>query len=354
MLHIRLPTGLELLAIGNREGNTLLVTLSDSNTALRQILADVHEGSVTSMQWIPDYSSSGTDGYLLSVARDASYCIQQCNLVNAITMSVVHRAVLPFGPNIEGIHIREPDQHLIFWGFKSKNFIVFDATAQRELMSVDCGGAHRVWAFNVGHLDVSREQTDRAATFIWSKASQMQLISQSRPIHQEIKQGGHGRELKASAATSLQGQNGTISLLATGAEDTDIRLYEVLQPCENGIKLDCITTLYGHNTGLQQLQFSPDGKRLFSCGGCEEFLVWRIQQIPFIKVGIRRESTMPLVNQTSDLRIMSFEVRQSKNPTISEPHKEPEFSQYVIAMALSNSVIRVILSTAAIAHEGLC
>lgn len=353
MLHILLPSGAELLAIGHREGDILQVNFSDSETASHQLLANVHSGSITSMHWFWDYSSSDTKGYLLSAARDSSYCIQQCTLANAVTFSVVHRAVLPFGPHIEGIHIRETDQHLILWGFKSTNFILFDATVQMELMSVDCGGAHRVWAFNIGNLDASRRQAQKVATFIWSKASQMQLVSQSRSVHQVLKTGGHGREIKGSAATSLQDLNGAISLLATGAEDTDIRLFEVLNPSGDEISMECITTLYGHNTGLQQLRFSPDGKRLFSCGGCEELLVWRIHRIPFIKVGVRRESQMPLISETSDLRIMSFEIRQLAG-TASETDEEPEASRYVVALALSNSVIRVILSTDAIGARSSC
>ena len=238
--------------------------------------------------------ASGTNGitYLYSTGRDGTYAIHRASTsASRLSLTLVHQVELPFGPNIEGLAIT-PDSHLRVWGFRSKHFVAHNVTSQRDIMAVECGGAHRNWAYYPSHS---------GGTVVWTKASQVMWTSQGRPACQSINAGGHGREIKAVAVSSGERQ-----LIATGAEDTDIKLFSYGEEGE----LRCLQTLRKHNTGIQHLQWSGDGSYLFSSGGFEEFYVWRVcHDVPWVGVGVVCESRHPS-SGTSDLRVMGFNVHE--------------------------------------------
>ena len=230
------------------------------------------------------------ESWLFSCGRDGTFAVHQLFVRDKIfELKLVHQLSLPFGPNIEGMSLCKKSS-LLVWGFKSTNFIVYDVVAQRETMSVECGGAHRNWAF----------QPNRAGdTFIWTKASSVYRMTQTRLQYELLNAGGHGREIKCVAISPSKPQ-----VIATGAEDTDIKLHRY-----EGGKFRCLQTLRKHNTGIQCLQWSKDGRYLFSSGGFEEFHVWKVSNgIPYIDVGVVCESKHPR-SGLSDLRIMGFDVR---------------------------------------------
>jgi WD40 repeat protein len=99
---------------------------------------------------------------------------------------------------------------------------------------------------------------------VWTRASSMHIYSQTGPNHTVIRSGGHGREIKA-VAVSPDGNSRSRQLIATGAEDTDIKIFQYVE--EDFI---CRRTIRKHTTGIQHLQWSQDGNYLFSSGGCEE------------------------------------------------------------------------------------
>lgn len=54
-----------------------------------------------------------------------------------------------------------PDFHLYLWGFRGKHFTLYSESNSHEVSTVECGGAHRAWAF---HLN---------SWFVWTKAGKV-------------------------------------------------------------------------------------------------------------------------------------------------------------------------------------
>jgi WD40 repeat protein len=255
--------------------------------------------------------------WLWSTGRDGTFAVHRLSFQNAgLEVSLVHQLCLPFGPNIESLNLSETGK-LFVWGFKSKHFVVYDSVAQREVMSVECGGAHRNWDFR---------PSERGGTFVWTKASKVYRRTQTELPYTLLNAGGHGREIKSTAVSST-----TPQIIATGAEDTDIKLHVL----EDG-KFKCLQTLRRHNTGIQCLQWSVDGRHLFSSGGFEEFFIWRVSTgIPYFDVGVFCESKHPR-SGTSDLRIMGFDVQET-----AVDKDEVDFHRFTIIMAYSDSMVKL-------------
>jgi WD40 repeat protein len=209
---------------------------------------------------------------------------------------------------------------LILYGFKSKNFIVWNEKKQYEISSVECGGAHRSYAYS------PTTGSDGAGYFIYTKASKLYLHSQQRPSHQIIKSGGHGREIKA-AAVSPDG------LVATGAEDTAIRIWQFQDgklPAEK--QFDCLAVVQKHTTGIQHLQWHGSNY-LFSSGGNEEFFIWAVEAIPGFGIGVVCEASCLDESEEKDLRIMSFDIT-----SLPQSGEGPE--RILISLAYSDSTTR--------------
>ena len=286
--------------------------------APRHILQDVHgKETVTTLNFIPSRPLSSY-GHLLSAGRDGSLAIHYGNFGDHHnTPQLVHRLALPFGTNIEGLY--HDKDSLIVCGFSSTKFISYNMTTEEEIISVDTGGAHRSWAFQPG---VSARG---GGTLVWTRASSMHVYTQNGPNHEVIRSGGHGREIKAVASCTVASEDSiTRQLIATGAEDTDIKIFEYLDE-----EFVCRRTLQKHTTGIQHLQWSDDGKYLFSSGGCEEFYIWRVRILPgSLGVGVVCESVHVPQSEHPDLRITAFDVwRQDE--------------AFIIAMVFSDSTIRV-------------
>jgi WD40 repeat protein len=124
-------------------------------------------------------------------------------------------------------------------------------------MGIDTGGAHRSWAF--------RPHSAMGGTLVWTRASTLHVCSQKGPNHTVVHSGGHGREIKAVAVSRSSHSKAHSRMIATGAEDTDIKIFQYVDR-----DLVCRRTIRKHTTGIQHLQWSEKGDYLFSSGGCEE------------------------------------------------------------------------------------
>ncbi|KAK5113626.1 hypothetical protein LTR62_003253 [Meristemomyces frigidus] len=309
--------------LGARDGTIAIYALDDNSEhsgsphASVSLLPDTHgKEAVTSLLWISNTLSAPPCGFLHSTGRDgkhATHCISLVN--NAVVVILVHQLNLPFGPNIEHIG-KQDDGTLLAWGFRSKYFTAYNIGAQREVMIVECGGAHRTFAF---------QPSEGGGTLVWTKASSVYQQSQKQQLYSLINPGGHGREIKAVAISLSDSQ-----IIATGAEDTNIKLWQY----SNFTGFRCLQTLRKHNTGIQHLQWSQEARYLFSSGGFEEFFVWRITaDVPIIDLGVVCESAHPRSGK-SDLRIMAFDVQEAS----TGGHVEKE--SFVIAMAYSDSTLK--------------
>ncbi|EME48579.1 hypothetical protein DOTSEDRAFT_39901 [Dothistroma septosporum NZE10] len=252
---------------------------------------------------------------LFSTGRDGTFAAHKLHLSSTrTTFSTKHQLQLPFGPNIEGLDVNDHGDIRV-WGFRSRQFVVFDIAAQQEIMSVECGGVHRNWAF---------QSHNGGGKFVWTKASKLYFTTQELIPHKTANSGGHGREMKCVAVSPV-----VSGLFATGAEDTDIKVNRY----ESG-SFRCLHTLQKHVTGVQHLQWSADGRYLFSSGGFEEFLVWRITtNMPHLGIGVTCESRHPK-SGTSDLRILSFDAQYQRKNNYEED------TPFHITMVYSDSTIR--------------
>ncbi|QDS68643.1 hypothetical protein FKW77_001744 [Venturia effusa] len=292
--------------LGYRDGSVHLLSRKEGGSAGASIVRYAHgKEAVTAMHWISSVSSKSQSttqnlGWLFTVGRDGTCAVHTLRR-DSNELNLVHRLTLPFGPNIEGIHVSPSADEVYVYGFHGKQFVVYNVSTSDYILNIDCGGAHRMWSFDPRYDPAGRIVGGNLA---WTKASKLNSYDVLEPHHEIVQNGGHGREIKSCAITTTS----TASLgplIATGAEDTDICLIRL-----EDSKFSCVATIRKHVTGIQSLQWSENGEYLFSCGGYEEFFIWRVQPVPAIKVGVMFESSCPIDSEKSDLRIMSFAVKQ--------------------------------------------
>ncbi|KAF3004086.1 hypothetical protein E8E13_003324 [Curvularia kusanoi] len=314
-----------VLILGFRRGSIGLYTISletpDYQVSLSRIVEKVHgDETVTAIkqQISPEQASAG---YLYSVGRDGCLAVHLLDYAEN-TVELVHNLALPIGPNIEDIYFQ--DDRLLVHGFSSKRWVLYDVTTEEEIMGIETGGAHRSWAFQPH----STPDYTFGGTLLWTRTSSLHVCSQKGASHKVLRSGGHGREIKAVAThlpvSRSQEPDGNSTLIATGAEDTDIRIFQY-----SGKELTCRATLRKHTTGIQHLQWSDNGEYLFSSAGSEEFYVWRVRTLQaVVDIGVVCEYVYTPESEFSDLRIMSFDVNRSGNV-------------YTIAMVFSDSSIKM-------------
>ncbi|KAF2863415.1 WD40 repeat-like protein [Piedraia hortae CBS 480.64] len=268
--------------LGSRNGSLAIYDLSSTSkdNVKHVLITAIHEEAITALR-------CASPQFVHSTSRDGTHAVHRLHRGNeAWSLTIVHQLALPFGPRIEGIKVDRGN--LLLWGFRGKEFIVYDSLVQSQVMTVECGGAHRTWAYRIHQ---------GGGSFVWTKASQLHCKTQTQVPHRLIGSGGHGREIKTVAVSPVDSR-----MFATGAEDTDIKIH-MLTP-----NFQCCQTIRKHTTGVQHLQWSSDGSRLFSSAGVEEFFVWRItKDLPPSGIGVVCESVHPQSGK-SDLRIMGFEL----------------------------------------------
>lgn len=305
---------LQVWMLGSRNGTLAFydASLLSTNAVVEpcSILTGVHgEDAVTVIQCLPDQKSD-QPVYVLSAGRDGHYAVHSISTTRGIsshievTLYTVHGSKPPFGPNIEGAAFDSQTRNLTLWGFRSKDFVVWNASKHIETMTVECGGAHRHWSY----VPRSKGSDGDGGTFVWTKASVCKVRSERNVSHQVFQSGGHGREIKAMAISPpFKTPDGPgEQYIATGAEDTTIRIWSYDHDYASEVGFKCLGTFSKHTTGIQQLRWSDNVGLLFSAAGCEELFVWRVQPVSFIGIGVVCEAVCPKVTDDGDLRIMDF------------------------------------------------
>ena len=372
---LMLPTGFVLtsanysftsriLVLGSRAGALvvhILQTGKGSHRPADVCFRHIHgSDAVTSIRAVGSAAVSEPGRtHILTTGRDGTYAVHEVGYDelndDCPYLKTVHRSLLPWGPDIEGAFFSRTSTSdtcsaLILFGFRSKDFVVWNESRQVEVFSVACGGAHRSWCF-------ARCPTDHASgpleggTFMWTKAGSVHIFRKTKPSHCIIQDGGHGREMKGVAISPTLYKNAARSsehsqLVATGAEDTMIRLFvlsrrqqaSIENPGE-GPEFRCIRVIKKHTTGVQHLTFSSCGRYLFSCAGCEELYVWRIRTgVPGIDIGVVLVTALSRDDYDSDLRITHFDVGDEKT-SVREEHDDVAVC-FVVTAVYSNSMIK--------------
>ena len=335
------------LFLGGRNGSILLISLKNSELGSGKLLDlvqldDIHQGDSVTALLVESSLNSNTDQedlkherlfcWLFSTGRDGNLAVLKFDEVNNTdTFTLSHRNGFNFGPHIEGMYRDTTSSSLYIYGFRGTEFVVYNERSDQEIFAVECGGAHRKWTF-------FPFTAMNSGKFAWTKSSSLHLRLVSKQSHEVLRNGGHGREIKAMAVAPTVRENlFDWPLIATGAEDTDIRLFAHIE--EEQPQLKCLKVIKKHVTGIQELQWCPIGQYLFSSGGVQEFFVWKIQSLPLVSVGTMCESACPSPNFDTELRITGFSV--SLLPREADVIHLDKKLVYLIIMAYSDSTILV-------------
>ncbi|KAK4229028.1 putative cytosolic iron-sulfur protein assembly protein 1 [Podospora fimiseda] len=303
------------LIVGSRTGAlTVHNTTSDSSDFIPLTSRRDPKGkdAITAISILP-----GSTNSFLAACRDGKYRIYTLSSSDKDpSLHLQHEISPPLGM-IEGAWfspINATETQLILHGFRGKHFVVWNESTRTVLASIECGGAHRPYAC------ISPSTDPNQLRLVFTKASQMRLYSQPAPFLHTLKEGGHGREIRAIAA-SPSGQ-----YVVTAAEDTNIRIWQSSpnQP------LKCLAIIEKHSAGIQSMKWFNENY-LITSAGSEELYIWRIARLnsSYDGLAVVCEAVWTDGTKDGDLRIVDFDLRHSSfDDTI------------LIALVLSNSEMR--------------
>lgn len=308
----------DLLIIGSRHG--YISILAQHDTTWRSILdvATHSRDAITCIIPLPSKTDSSSS-YILATSRDGKFRIYEIHRTNN-TLSLLHETAPPFGPMIEGAWFtNSTTPELILYGFRSKDFVIWNESRREELATVDCGGAHRTF-----RLDYSAANPGRYR-FAYTRTSKLSIYSQAGIPHCSLKSGTHGREIRALSSNK--------KYVASGAEDTSIRIWEYVPADGNSgksVEMRYLACMKAHVTGIQKLHWFEDDY-LFSSAGNEEFFVWRIRTLDSAYNGLAVvcEGVFADKSPIGDLRIMDFDVSRSDKG-----------QRMIVTLAFSNSTLK--------------
>lgn len=318
----------DLLAIGSRHG-WLTLMRRDSEDKFQAVLdlPPHSKDAVTSITPLPatNEPSTNSPAYVLVTSRDGKYRIYEIYSDDQgnPSLELIHETTPPFGPWIEGAWFTKGQDgapELVLYGFRSKDFVIWNETRREEVATMDCGGAHRTFRLSYDAADASR------CRFAFTRTSKLSIYSQQGIAHRPVRLGIHGREIRTVSTTGRY--------VATGAEDASIRLWEYQRHdkktgiIQNQMRyMACIKT---HVSGLQRVQWLGDD-HLFSSAGNEEMYAWRIRRLDsaYSAIAVMCEGVFKDKSPIGDLRIMDFDVsRRRENGVV------------LATLAFSNSTLK--------------
>jgi WD40 repeat protein len=344
-IRVSIPTSFEVtvatafchgkyLALGGKGGGLVVYKLGVQTDSLEYMFCDYKERKKNILRCILpiDDPDDPNTGYILSGGQNGSFFVHRLRqgTDEAAEIRLVHQAHTPF-PHIEGAYFDATTGDLMLMGGKGISFILWNETTQTEVMVLDCGGARRVLDF------MPNFDAPGSGIFAWNYQRALHvLVADSMPCRPPLRIGSHGRELKSVAVGYWSdGSSSKIPYIASVGEDTAIRI-SVPTDNNNWTPLRCLRVMTHHTTGLQQIQWSADGRFLFSSGGREEFFVWKIRRsVPKLGLAVLREGVCPRESFELELRIMSFDVlRLEANSAAGE-------ERFLVALVYSNSTVKV-------------
>jgi WD40 repeat protein len=319
----------DMFVLGSRKGGIAVYRKTADGCHIHQTFRNDCKtkggDAITSIIPLPPEEGS-EHKYVLTTCRDGKYRIYELvSSTTGLSLQLRHETTPPLGPMLEGAYLsitRQGDIDLIIYGFRSTNFVVWNETRQEEIASVPCGGAHRTFDFRWGASDTN------IVRFVFSKASAMSIYWQDRPSLEVLKPGGHGREIRAVASK--------VWTIATGAEDTSIRIWDWPNDNDGVTGLRCRAVLQKHTAGIQALKWTIRGNYLLSSAGAEEFFVWKVTNLEsqYKGLAVVCEAVYPFRSPDADLRITDFDTT-----TLSLYTGDPE-SGLAVTLIFSNSTIK--------------
>ncbi|KAG7109268.1 Regulator of Ty1 transposition protein 10 like [Verticillium longisporum] len=312
----------DVLIIGSRHGHISLFQRSPTELTLQSPIVRHTVDTITSIISLP--TSLNGETHLLITARDAHYRLYALLSSPKPHLTLLHQTHVPSLTTIESAHF-SPDHDLLLTGFRSRLFTLYNETTRRDIHTHDVGGPNRIWS--------APAPASSPLRIAYARAGILLLKTQHHPPHEVLKSGTHGREIRAVACA-----NGFY--LATASEDTSIRLWHDGR---------CVASLKSHRAGLQGLRWLADrgdGALLFSCGGNEEFVVWRVRRLPgagaaFSGPAVVREAVWADKSPDGDLRILDFDITAGEGGVVFTLLAKGRYTELEIVTAATDGRLGV-------------
>ncbi|KAL1898970.1 WD repeat-containing protein 6 [Ceratocystis pirilliformis] len=311
----------DFLVVGSRSGFLSVLCTTNNNNYQYKLVSEIPPrafDAVACITALPGHKAAESPCFL-TTGRDGKYRIYRISAVTGMA-SLFHEVSLPFGPVVETAWFSSESLDLIICGFRSTRLVVWNESKREQIASVECGGAHRVFA-HTASADPNRLRV------AFTKASKVYVHSQLKPAFRSLKKGVHGREIRSVAPCGRY--------LASGSEDTTIRIWEYIGDKTVGRgSMSCVAQLSMHVSGLQSLRWLAN-EWLFSSSGNEEFFVWRIRKLDAKISGLAAmfQGQLPDKSRDGDLRITDIDVRVISMADVDNP-------EFRIHMAFSNSELK--------------
>ncbi|KAH8700921.1 WD repeat protein [Talaromyces proteolyticus] len=322
------------LAIGGKSGGILVYRLDVEVDRIDHLfhMERVHgKEYVACLVPIDDPDNTNT-GYIFSGGQDGHYSVHrlrhQPGVGGSEAFQAIHRASTPFS-HVENAYFDSTTGDFVLLGSRGGIFIIWNETTQTELMKVNCGGGHRVLQFMPG----LGESGSGIVMGILQRFLHIVVTDSVTP--RPLRAGSHGRELKSLAIANVTGDATSVPLIASGAEDTAIRISIPRKVTDDSMSesLQCVRVMTRHVAGIQHVKWSANRRFLFSSGGAEEFFAWRIRYVPKFGVAAFMEAAIPRDNAEVELRITSFDVLNLKSTADGDC--------FLLAMVYSDSQVKM-------------
>ncbi|OQE17555.1 hypothetical protein PENSTE_c020G01120 [Penicillium steckii] len=274
--------------------------------------------------------SNTSSQFIFTCGRDGHYCVHEIKTIGdeheSLSFETLHRTPSALGSHLQGAYFDENTGDLMIYGFKGQTFVLRNESKQTDIDHIPSGGFRRTWTFHPG-LNGSRQ-----AILLFQEGAQVLAVRIQTGRNRSVRAGAHGREIKSlDCQPHIEGRP---LLFATGAEDTTLR---IMSPSNDAgtapwgsFKTHLI--LKTHNSGIQQVTWSKNGRYLFTSAADEEFFVWKIGSLASFGVTTVLLATCPKTEQDSELRITSFDMVEVETSGSEE---------YLVCLTLSNSKIRI-------------
>ncbi|KAK9466895.1 WD40-repeat-containing domain protein [Lipomyces arxii] len=308
------------IIIGSRFGAVALydtVPQSEPKNAMKCWRRIISDDTITSLTMT--YSVESTSDILVT-SRNGSYSVCSISIDSEGEADLTKLSLNRLAKGgIEGAAYLNTE--LIAWGFRNNYFFVWNETLQYEMFSEVCGGAHRHWDFTIVSANAFEFLYTKSTSICWIKAQN----ATTKLLNRTPQNGSHGREIR-TISTSNFDENANEFLLATGAEDSCIRVGKVTSGT-----LTNLCVLRWHVSGIQEVKWSANGCYLFSSAAREEFTVWKVTTRGH-NVYLYPLASAPIQSAMPDLRVMDF---------VAQEFEKDGQLYYFLVTVYSDSTIKI-------------
>lgn len=310
------------LLVGCRFATLLVFDISSDKQEPICVFKNIFKGDTIS-SLLP--LSDPNDCLLYLTNKDGTYHIMKIN--NELQYEFLQSSKIQKG-FLEGI-IRLPNGDIVFYGFKSDSFFVWNETRQYEIMREICGGPHRRWCFKYW---INESDGGLRYRFIYTRASEVQVVQMGQPYAVEILATGlHGREIRDVCVIDSKINNDE-KIVITGAEDTTMKIGTL----KNNGEFDLHWTYREHVAGLQSIH-AVNSSYVISSSAREELFVWKINECDGKKC-MTLHASLPPTEENPDLRIMDFDSIE-----VYDSDNDKKFPVgFLLVLVYSNSDIKVV------------